>query len=159
MPYKRITVPFNPATNIFSAENINKFRLNKRVQSSRSGVSQIHSAPSKIPFDKSQTPVYSIIMTLEKEKIHDLGQYLKTKPVFRAFVFGSYARGDALEKSDIDIILELDYSRHIGLGIVEMKSDIEKIMNKPVDLLTSLSVDPYMKSVIDKDKVLVYERN
>ena len=97
-------------------------------------------------------------MTLEKEQINSLKEYLETKPVFRAFVFGSYARGDAREKSDVDIILELDYSRHIGFGIVDMKNDIEKIMKKPVDVLTSLSIDPYMKSFIDNDKVLIYER-
>lgn len=97
-------------------------------------------------------------MTLAKDKIDKLNEYLDTKPVLRAFVFGSYARGDAGDKSDVDILLELDYSNHIGLGIVDMHNEIERIMNKPVDVLTTLSVDSYLKSAIDREKVLIYER-
>ena len=97
-------------------------------------------------------------MTLAKDKIDKLNEYLDTKPVLRAFVFGSYARGDAGDSSDVDILLELDYSNHIGLGIVDMRNEIERIMNKPVDVLTSLSVDSYLKPSIDREKVLIYER-
>lgn len=42
------------------------------------------------------------------------------KPVLRAFLFGSMSRGDAGPDSDIDILVELDYNLHIGLGFVDM---------------------------------------
>ena len=44
-----------------------------------------------------------------------IANYFKTQPVIKAWLFGSYARGEETEKSDVDIIVSLDYSRRIGL--------------------------------------------
>jgi predicted nucleotidyltransferase len=41
--------------------------------------------------------------------------------VIDAYLFGSYSRGDADENSDIDILVELDYSKLIGLEFVQMQ--------------------------------------
>ena len=97
-------------------------------------------------------------MTLQQSKIDKLKNYLSDKPVFRAYLFGSYARGNADEKSDIDILLELDYSYRIGLKFVEMKADIEEMMQGKVDLVTDKALDKYIKPGIEREKVLIYER-
>ena len=67
-------------------------------------------------------------MKLSPENRSKIIEYLKDKPVFKAYLFGSYAREDARDDSDVDILLELDYSEHIGLEYVQMKIDIERIL-------------------------------
>jgi predicted nucleotidyltransferase len=97
-------------------------------------------------------------MKLAPEYHIKIREYLKDKPVFKAYLFGSYAREEADEDSDIDILLELDYSEHIGLEYVQMKLDIEKILNRPVDLVSERALSKYIKPIVDKEKVLIYER-
>ena len=84
--------------------------------------------------------------------------YFKTKPVLKAFIFGSNARNEANENSDIDLLVELDYSEKIGLQFIQMKFDLEKLLNKSVDLVSSNGISKHIKSNIDKDKTLIYAR-
>jgi len=83
---------------------------------------------------------------------------LKNKPVKRAFLFGSAARNQENEKSDIDILVELDYSKPIGLSFLRMKLELEDLLNRKVDLLTFNSVSKYIQPYIDAEKILIYEK-
>jgi len=97
-------------------------------------------------------------MKLSKKDIQKIKSVLELSPVDRAYIFGSYARGDADNSSDVDILLELDYSKHIGLGFVKIKNDLEDILKKPVDLLTEKSISKHIFPFIESDKKLIYER-
>ena len=97
-------------------------------------------------------------MKLSPDNRSKIIEYLKNKPVFKAYLFASYAREDARDDSDVDILLELDYSEHIGLEYVQMKIDIERILNKSVDLVTEKALSKYIKPIVDKEKVLIYEK-
>ncbi len=97
-------------------------------------------------------------MILSKNDIQFISTYFSGKPVFRAFIFGSYSRGDATNDSDIDILVELDYSQHIGLSFISMKFDLEEKLHKKIDLVPSDSVSKYLLPFIEKDKKLIYER-
>ncbi len=87
-----------------------------------------------------------------------IGHYFLDKPVLKAYLFGSYSRAETDENSDIDILVELDYSRPIGLEFVKMQLDLEELLNRRVDLLTEKAVSKYIKQNIDKDKILIYEK-
>lgn len=80
------------------------------------------------------------------------------KPVKRAYLFGSTSRNEADDKSDVDILVELDYSKPIGLGFVRMQLELEDILKRKVDLVTGNSVSKYIRPFIDADKVLIYEK-
>ena len=82
----------------------------------------------------------------------------RNKPVLRAFLFGSFSRGDAEENSDVDILVELDYSKHIGLGFVGMKLDLENRLHKKIDLVSSEAISKYISPFIENDKKLIYEK-
>src|SRR5476651_490527 len=97
-------------------------------------------------------------MQLSVSQIKEIREYFSGQPVVKAFVFGSYSRDEADADSDVDILVDLDYSHHIGLGFVQMKFDLEDKLNKKVDLVSSEGVSKYIKPFIDKDKLLVYER-
>lgn len=87
-----------------------------------------------------------------------VGDYFDDKPVLKAYLFGSYARLEKNKDSDIDILVELDYSRPIGLEFVKMQLDLQEIFNRKVDLVTEKSMSKYIKPNVDKDKMLIYER-
>lgn len=76
----------------------------------------------------------------------------------KAFLFGSFSRGDATESSDVDIIVELDYTKHIGLGFISMKLDLEERLQKKIDLITSNSISEHLLPFINRDKKLIYEK-
>jgi len=87
-----------------------------------------------------------------------LQQFFAGKPVKKAYLFGSYARNTAVkDTSDIDILVELDYSKHIGLGFIQMKFDLEGLLHRKVDLVSDDGLSKYVKPYVDKDKILIYE--
>jgi uncharacterized protein len=97
-------------------------------------------------------------MKLETNKIEAIRIYFKTRPVLKAYLFGSYVREDADLHSDIDILVDLDYSQRIGLQFIQMKNDLEKILNSKVDLVSSNGLSQYIKPIVDNEKQLIYAR-
>ena len=97
-------------------------------------------------------------MTLDSNKIESIKNYFKTRPVLKAYLFGSYVRGVADNKSDIDILVDLDYSQKIGLQFIQMKLDLEKLLNNEVDLVSSNGMSKYIKPLVDVEKRLIYEK-
>jgi uncharacterized protein len=95
-------------------------------------------------------------MDLDKSTLEIIREYFKTRPVLKAYLFGSYVRGQADTNSDIDILVDLDYSQRIGLGFVQMQLDLEKLLKKKVDLVSSNSLSKYIKPVVDNEKKLIY---
>lgn len=95
---------------------------------------------------------------MSKEFSDKIVSSLKNKPVKRAFLFGSVARNEEDDLSDVDILVELDYSQPIGLGFVRMKLELENLLKRKVDILTSNSVSKYIKPFIDSEKILIYEK-
>lgn len=83
--------------------------------------------------------------------------YLKSQPVSKAYLFGSYARGEQDEKSDIDLLVELDSKTNL-FAFIKMKNELEALLQKPVDLVSSKAVSKFIKPFIEKDKILVYEK-
>jgi predicted nucleotidyltransferase len=76
----------------------------------------------------------------------------------KAYLFGSYVRGVADNKSDIDILVDLDYSQKIGLQFIQMKLDLQKLLNSEVDLVSSNGMSKYIKPLVDLEKRLIYEK-
>ncbi len=96
-------------------------------------------------------------MRLEPKEIQIIQHYFTQKPVLKAYLFGSYSRNEADHESDVDILVELDYSKHIGLGFVQMKFDLEEKLRKEVDLVPIDGVSVRIMKYIDLDKQLIYE--
>ena len=97
-------------------------------------------------------------MTLSKKNIEKISTYFETKPVLKAYLFGSQARGQANAESDIDILIELDYSKSIGLLFIQMQIELEELLKKKVDLVSSKGISKYIKPFVDKEKQLIYTK-
>ena len=87
-----------------------------------------------------------------------IAEYFKTQPVLKAWLFGSYARGEETPESDVDILVILDNSQPIGLKFFGMWGELERILGRPVDLVVDRSLAPYARESADRDKILIYER-
>ena len=97
-------------------------------------------------------------MKLDSRKITIIKTYFKDRPVLRAYVFGSYARNEADSQSDLDILVDLDYPQRIGLQFIQMKIDLEQLLNTKVGLVSSNGLSKYMKPAIDHEKKLIYAK-
>jgi len=97
-------------------------------------------------------------MRINKSELQKIKNYFKDKPVKKAYLFGSYSRNSADEDSDLDILVELDYSQHIGLKFVKMQLDLQEILQTKVDLLSEKAISRYIRPYIDNEKELIYEK-
>ena len=96
-------------------------------------------------------------MELTSSHINQIKTFFADKPVKRVYLFGSYARGEADENSDVDLLIDWDYSKHIGLNYVFWREDIEKILHKDVDFVSIEYIAPFIEEYINNDKKLIYE--
>ena len=79
----------------------------------------------------------------------------KKYPIRKAYLFGSYARGEATEKSDVDIRIEGDIKSFFTLGGIY--SDLEDALGIEIDLLSRLPDSERFRKNLSRDEVLLYE--
>lgn len=91
--------------------------------------------------------------------IPQIQKYFAEQPIARAWLFGSYSRGEETPESDIDILVEYKEGERISLFTISriMKS-LQKILNKRVDLVEEDGVLPFAAQSIDQNRILIYER-
>ena len=97
-------------------------------------------------------------MKLSKNQISLISNFFSKQPVLKAYLFGSYSRGAGNENSDIDLLVELDYTQPIGLEFIQMHLDLQELLSKKVDLVSARGLSKYLKPVLDKEKKLIYAR-
>ena len=77
---------------------------------------------------------------------------LRKEGATRAALFGSAARGEATEDSDIDILVDLPRGKTL-FDLAGLKIELEKTLERDVDLITYNSIHPLLKSYILKDQL------
>lgn len=88
-----------------------------------------------------------------------IADYFKTQPVLKAWLFGSYARGEETPESDVDILVEFDHSSPIGLfAYARMWRELQERLGVDVDLVEEGTLRPFAMDSANRDKKLVYER-
>ena len=88
-----------------------------------------------------------------------IADYFKTQPVLKAWIFGSYSRGEQRQWSDVDILVQYDRQQPIGLlKIAGMKVDLEDLLNCEVDLVEDGTLRPWAVESVNRDRRLIYER-
>ena len=88
-----------------------------------------------------------------------IADYFKTQPVLKAWIFGSFARGEETPLSDIDILVQFDEDGVSLLKHAAMICDLEKILDRPVDIVPEKALRPRVRESINQDRKLIYERN
>ncbi len=99
-------------------------------------------------------------MSNKAEIQQTIADYFKTKPVLKAWLFGSFARDEQTPRSDVDILFIPDYSgkpftlfTHGG-----MLMDLRELLGREVDLVVEGTLRPYAAESANRDKILIYER-
>lgn len=102
----------------------------------------------------------SVIKPMSTEvMIQKIAEYFKTQPVLKAWLFGSYSRGEERPDSDVDILFVPDMSQKFSLFTLGgMYMDLKDLLNREVDLIPENSLLPFAKHSAERDKKLIYER-
>ena len=102
--------------------------------------------------------LHQIIDRMDAKLSHTIEEYFKTQPVEKAWVFGSFSRGEERADSDIDILVSLIPGTRLGLKFFAMNLELEQLLNRPVDLVIEGDLLPFAEDTANRDKVLVYAR-
>ena len=98
-------------------------------------------------------------MILTQQQIKQIvSDFFSQKPVDKVWLFGSYARGEADEDSDVDVLVDIDYNKPIEWDYCTWNLQLAKILNKKVDIVDAGWENKHIKPFIDKDKMVIYER-
>ncbi|MBD5355521.1 MAG: nucleotidyltransferase [Bacteroides sp.] len=101
---------------------------------------------------------------MPNHKLHNLlpiiRDYFSRQPVLRAWLFGSYSRGEETADSDIDILVDFDNSQGLvslfTMGGILM--DLSDLLGKRVDLVDNKGLMDFARKSVESDKILIYER-
>ncbi len=71
-------------------------------------------------------------------------------------VFGSMARGEATDQSDIDLLLKFSERKSL-LTLVKLERELSASIGRKIELLTVASISPYLRDRIKKELRIIYE--
>jgi len=96
---------------------------------------------------------------MTKALVNKLQNFFPAYPVEKAWVFGSYARGEQTRKSDVDVMVRFVKDARVSLlDYIEIMQELQDKLHKKVDLVTEGGIKNFAIETINNDKILVYER-
>ena len=95
---------------------------------------------------------------MDAQLTETISKYFATQPVEKAWVFGSFSRGEERQDSDVDIMVSLTPGVRMGLKFFAMIADLEQLLQRPVDLVVDGDLLPFAAETANRDKTLVYAR-
>lgn len=97
-------------------------------------------------------PLESIVRRLRAELPE-----LRRRGVLHLAIFGSMARGDARDDSDVDIAVEIEPERSFSLiRIEETRLLLEDVLDRRVDLGEVETLKPWVREAFEREKVTVF---
>lgn len=91
--------------------------------------------------------------------INKIREYFSTIPVEKAWVFGSYSRGEENVNSDIDLMVKYVAGFRPGIfGICKIIESLENSLGIKVDLVEQGSLYPRIEKEVEATKIQIYER-
>lgn len=89
-----------------------------------------------------------------------LRKFFSKEPIVKAWLFGSFARGEVRADSDVDILVQFDRDAKVGLlRHADILLRLEQLLHRKVDLVPENSIYPELRQSINSSRVLIYERN
>jgi uncharacterized protein len=95
------------------------------------------------------------VLTVQQIK-DTVTDYFKDKPVKRVYLFGSYARGEAKENSDVDLGIIMDDSRMSLWKFAGLALGLEERLNKKIDLVEIDQMHSWVKRNFENNKMEIY---
>ena len=96
---------------------------------------------------------------MKQSMIHKLQNFFPAYPIEKAWIFGSYARGEESRKSDIDIMVRFEKDADISLfDYIRIMNKLKDVLHKKVDLVEEGQLYRWAQESVEHEKILVYER-
>ena len=92
------------------------------------------------------------LATAEKEKIAEI---CERNDIEFCALFGSFARGEATETSDIDLLVR--FSKPSGWKFFGIAEDLQEVLGKKVDLATEKMLNIRIRESVLRDVRIIYE--
>ncbi len=86
-----------------------------------------------------------------------LQNYCRKNQINYFGIFGSFARGEANDDSDIDIMVDFEETKSL-MKIGGIQYDLEERLGRPVDLVSRKNIKPSIKKNILNDMKVLYEK-
>ncbi len=98
-------------------------------------------------------------MHLSKNKLQELQTYFSTQPAIqKVHLFGSFARGEATAKSDVDLLVVLNYDfLPTAIEYFQIWNEIEDLLKRKVDFVSEKSLSKRVQPFVEPEKILIYE--
>ena len=96
---------------------------------------------------------------MEQRLIQSIQEYFESQPIEKAWLFGSYSRGEQTADSDVALLVRFDKNAHVGLfAHTRMVIALEQILDRKVDLVPEGALFDFVKDSVDRDKKLIYTK-
>lgn len=94
--------------------------------------------------------------------LEEIESFCQRWKIVRLELFGSAARGELKDGSDLDFLYTFANDARWGLAFVDAWDELESIVGRPVDLVSRTSIErsanPFRKQAILSSTELIYER-
>src|SRR3954452_3763952 len=108
--------------------------------------------------EEKATPICYTKLCMNKTVLEDIKKkvvpILKETRETRAAIFGSVARGEETNKSDVDILVNLPRDMSL-FDVVDLESKLEATIQRKVDLVDYDAIKPRLKPYILRDQILI----
>ncbi len=85
-----------------------------------------------------------------------LAKICQANDVSKIGVFGSVARGEGTENSDLDMLVYFSKPKSL-LALVKLERELSEALGRKVDLLTEAAISPYLRERILNEVQVIYE--
>ncbi len=96
------------------------------------------------------------VLSLFRDSLN-LNNFCQQNDISYFGVFGSFARGEQKETSDIDVLVDFD-KRKTLFDLAGIKNSLEDSLGKEVDLVLKNNIKEMLRPYIEKDLVVLYEK-
>lgn len=104
-----------------------------------------------------------MVYTLEEiaQRVRPVAEKFRLRAVY---VFGSYARGEATEDSDVDLLVDATNSGLVGWEYGDLYNDLEEAIGKEIDMVTirglerppRMESDIYFRENVNRERKCIY---
>lgn len=93
-----------------------------------------------------------------RQLIRKVVSVAKQEPIEKMWLFGSFSRGEENADSDVDLLVQMQPNDLTILGFLKIQTRLEKVTQKPVDLIEDDCLEDFARVSADRDKILIYAR-
>ena len=82
---------------------------------------------------------------------------IRQRGVTALYLYGSHARGEATDRSDVDLFADVDYGRFGFVPFMDLREDLAVWLGRKVDFTTRAGLHPVLRDRIVRSAIKVFE--